>query len=270
MRHTLTAVFDKPGDAQHALNKLHAAGYSMEDTALSIAAPTGQSSNGDRTRAGEESRLGLSAKHLFARLLGTGRTGHSARHTDASPGGRNVVTLTTESETEAKRAVELVGRLMSTNGGDDRAACRYGNEMHVSEKYRNRSWNEVDKELKSGWELRYPGASTWDASGLAMRRGWDDASPDIDEDSYYRTHWNARYAHDASGKRGRALANGIGNKGRDGFQYHLRHWTAAAADRKAAWALRHGGELPPWEKFKDALLHGWGGINLGNDDTKSL
>ena len=50
-----------------------------------------------------------------------------------------------------------------------------------------------------------------------------------------------------------------------GYQRRYRHWRAAAADLKANWTLRHPGELPPWEKFKDAVLHGWGRIKLGSD-----
>jgi hypothetical protein len=56
------------------------------------------------------------------------------------------------------------------------------------------------------------------------------------------------------------------NKARNSFQYHLRDWTAAAAGRKASWASQHPDELRPWARFKDALLHGWGRISLGNDE----
>ncbi len=82
MRHTLTAVFDDRGDAQHALNKLLAAGYLRADATLSLATPTGE---------GE---------------------GSPASYSNASAGQRHVVTLTTESDPEAERAVALVGRLI--------------------------------------------------------------------------------------------------------------------------------------------------------------
>jgi hypothetical protein len=143
MRHTLTAVFDNRGAAQHALNKLLAAGFTRADAALSLAAPPRQA--GRRGTAGEEAH------------------GH-------------VLTLTTESDMEADRAAGLIGRAL--------------------------------------------------VSGVA-----------------------------------KAAPQEAGN----GFQYRMRHWTATAADRKARWASRHGGELRPWEKFKDAVLHGWSRIDLGND-----
>jgi hypothetical protein len=229
MRHTLTAVFDDRGDAQHALNKLLAAGYLRADAILSPA------------------------------------------------GKRHVITLTTESDPEAERAVALVGRLIpadprqtTVRSKDDKiAAYRYGNEMRTSDKYRNRSWNEVNDDLRSEWESRNPGVSNWDASEPVIRSGWEATTPDIDEDSYYRTHWNARYAHDARGPGGHALAAVNLEEASHGFPYRIRHWAAAAAELKAGRALDHAGELSPWERFKDALFHGWSRINLGNGETES-
>jgi hypothetical protein len=60
------------------------------------------------------------------------------------------------------------------------AAYRYGKEMRTADKYRNRSWDEVEPSLKGGWEARDTGASTWDESRAAVRRGWDSASADTD------------------------------------------------------------------------------------------
>lgn len=155
MRQTLIAVFEKRGDAQHALNKLLAAGFLLEDATLSIADPAG-----------------------------------------------HVLALTTESEEEAGRAIGLVGRL-AVDDGDIAAA-------------------------------------------------------------YYRAHWKAQHAPAAVRKQAHALASAHADKSRDSFQIHMRHWTAHAADRKASWALRHPGDLSPWERFKDALLHGWSRIDLGD------
>lgn len=143
MRHTLTAVFADSGAAQHALNKLLAAGFTRADAVVSLAAPPERTAR--RGTAGEEAC-------------------------------RRVLTLTAESDMEADRAAGLIGRSL--------------------------------------------------VSGVAT-----------------------------------AAAQEAGN----GFPYRMRHWAAAAADRKARWTLRHGRELPPWEKFKDAVLHGWSRIDLGND-----
>ncbi len=195
----------------------------------------------------------------------------------ASAGERHVITLTTESDPEAERAVALVGRLIPADPRhaadrsrvDRIAAYRYGNEMRVSDKYRNRSWNEVDDDLRSEWELRNPGVSNWDASAPVIRSGWEATSPDIDEDSYYRTHWNARYAHAARGPGAHAAAAVNRGEAGHGFPYRIRHWAAATADLKAGWASSHAGELRPWERFKDALFHGWSRIDLGNGETEA-
>jgi uncharacterized protein (TIGR02271 family) len=55
-------------------------------------------------------------------------------------------------------------------------AYRYGSEMARSDKYRGRKWNDVESDLKSGWETRHPGekgASTWERFKAAVRHGWD-------------------------------------------------------------------------------------------------
>jgi hypothetical protein len=63
---------------------------------------------------------------------------------------------------------------------DEMAAYRYGKEMRASDKYSNRSWDEVEPSLKGGWEARDTSASTWDESKAAVRRGWDSTSADTD------------------------------------------------------------------------------------------
>lgn len=337
MRHTLTAVFDDYGEAQHSLNRLLAAGYSHADAALSIAVRAGQAIGKQQLHV-----FGISAERLFARLFGIVSDTHPVSDPDTSVSARHVLTFTTESEAEVKHATEIEGRLIpvddeeihtwqhlgipdateaacqpgtepstlqnhahanshyfgtrdsdnafplgttfkassfsATNwasvgvgaihvgplpaqdlatrdGNDESAAYRYGNEMHLSDDFRNRSWNEVDADLQSGWELRNPGRSSGDASESAIRRRWDGISPDIDEDGYHRE------------ESGYALASS--DEASRGYQYRFRRWKAATEALKANWTLRHPGELPPWEKFKDAVLHGWGRISLGCDDTEA-
>lgn len=80
---------------------------------------------------------------------------------------------------------------------DYMAAYRYGKEMRTSDRYRNRSWDEAELGLSSGWETRAPDTPAWDESKSAIRRGWDEVTPEIDDDDYYRTHWTTRYAGSA-------------------------------------------------------------------------
>ncbi|MDN4059261.1 YsnF/AvaK domain-containing protein [Massilia sp. YIM B02769] len=66
----------------------------------------------------------------------------------------------------------------STTGDDFdtyQPAYSYGSEMRKSEMYRNRPWDDVEPDLRSSWDARYPnnGVSTWDKMKAAVRHGWD-------------------------------------------------------------------------------------------------
>lgn len=68
----------------------------------------------------------------------------------------------------------------SSGGSYDtyKPAYSYGSEMRQSEMYRNRPWDEVEPDLRSGWESRYAGSSgstgsTWESMKAAVRHGWD-------------------------------------------------------------------------------------------------
>lgn len=64
----------------------------------------------------------------------------------------------------------------ATGGAYDeyRPAYSYGSEMALNEKYRGRPWNDVENDLRSDWDTRYPGEqSTWEKMKSAVRHGWD-------------------------------------------------------------------------------------------------
>jgi uncharacterized protein (TIGR02271 family) len=67
----------------------------------------------------------------------------------------------------------------SASGGSDydsyKPAYSYGSEMRQSQMYRNRPWDEVEPDLRSGWEARNAGStgSTWESMKAAVRHGWD-------------------------------------------------------------------------------------------------
>lgn len=67
----------------------------------------------------------------------------------------------------------------SAGVGDDfdsyKPAYSYGSEMRNSDMYRNRPWDDVEPDLRSNWDARYPnnGVSTWDKMKAAVRHGWD-------------------------------------------------------------------------------------------------
>lgn len=51
-------------------------------------------------------------------------------------------------------------------------AYTYGSSMARSDLYRGRPWNEVETNLRSDWETRYPN-STWERMKAAVRHGWE-------------------------------------------------------------------------------------------------
>lgn len=126
-------------------------------------------------------------------------------------------------------------------------AYRFGRDMHENDRYRNRSWSEANGDLKLRWEESSPDETHWAASALAVHTGWNSISPDIDDDSYRRTHWNSRYASSAMPVSPAAPSDTGGPA------------PAPAAD----WKRRHPGQLPPWAAFVDALMHGWSRITIG-------
>ena len=342
MRHTLKAIFAHRSDAQHVLDELLASGYPYADTALSSELPTGQA---DSTGLDDEdAKVGGPVRRLAARLFHTAQREHSAAYSDAFARGRQVVTLSADSEPDIARAAAIIERFgplgiethdeVRDHGGvgagpgalqgrahedsryfgtqradspptgntfqeimgadsqwahpddsrlhvhapifadshgavqdDDMAAYRYGKEMRISDKYRNRSWDEVEPALKNGWEAGASGAAAWDESRNAVRRGWNSTSPDIDDDSYYRTHWNAIYAHDAgdSEEKDQAPASLSGSEAQRSENYRSRDWRSSPSDAEDAWSARHAGQLSSWGNFKNALTHGWNRIRLDTD-----
>jgi hypothetical protein len=148
-------------------------------------------------------------------------------------------------------------------------AYRYGTEMRSSTRYRDRSWDEVESDLKSDWESRHPGESTWEKFKAAVRRGWDKITPDIDNDSYYRSHWNAKYSNADDSYDDYLPAYRYGNEARRLQQYRSRHWDDVESDLKTDWESRYTTGPSTWEKFKDAVRHGWNKITPDMDDDST-
>lgn len=160
---------------------------------------------------------------------------------------------------------DALADIRSGNEDKDRAAYRYGNEMRTSDQYRDCSWDEAEPGLKNGWEALAIDASTWQGSVRAIRRGWNGTSPDIDDDRYYRAHWNAIYRNSA-GKPDyddRTPAFLYGSEARLSGKYGSCEWRDVEERLEADWTARHGGQRSSWENFKDAVRHGWNRIGEG-------
>lgn len=57
---------------------------------------------------------------------------------------------------------------------DDYApAYLYGSQIAGSGRYAGRRWEEIEPELRTDWEKRHGGVSTWEKMKSAVRHGWD-------------------------------------------------------------------------------------------------
>jgi hypothetical protein len=127
----------------------------------------------------------------------------------------------------------------------------------------------VESDLRSDWESRHPGESTWEKFKAAVRRGWDKITPDIDNDSYYRSHWNARYSNADDSYDDYLPAYRYGNEARRLQKYRSRHWDDVESDLKSDWESRYTSGPSTWQKFKDAVRHGWDKITPDMDDDST-
>lgn len=134
-------------------------------------------------------------------------------------------------------------------------AYSYGSEMARSEIYRNRPWDEAMPSLRNDWESR-SGGSTWEHMKDAVRRGWDRMTQD-DDDSYYRSHWNATYSTSGETYDDYRPAYSYGSQMRNDSRYSGRQWDDAENDLRSDWESRNAGGPSTWEKMKSAVRHGW-------------
>jgi hypothetical protein len=142
----------------------------------------------------------------------------------------------------------------------DQTAYRFGRALHMSDRYRNRSWGEAERGMKSEWSARSTDAHTWEDAKSSARRGWDEITPEIDDDDYYRSHWTTSYAR-----------NTVGRGGDDATPAYMDGRVAQSSEEYLSPAAGSTGQLSSWERFEDAVLHGWKRINLtGRDPGRAL
>jgi uncharacterized protein (TIGR02271 family) len=147
---------------------------------------------------------------------------------------------------------------------DDYApAYRYGNEMRSNSKYQGRDWNDIESDLRTDWESRNPGASTWEKMKAAVRRGWDKITPDTGSDTY-RSHYDSNFANSGSSYDDMAPAYDYGRDMRS--QYSGRNWDDVESDLRTNWDKRNAGQPSTWEKMKAAVRHGWDKVTPDMDD----
>jgi hypothetical protein len=153
---------------------------------------------------------------------------------------------------------------------DLKPAYSYGTEMRRSEMYRNRPWDDVETDLRTGWDNRIDGTrdfsttgsdssepSAWDRVKNAVRHGWDKMADDNDDDVYYRNHWNSVYGSTGSAYDEYQPAYSYGTEMARNDKYRGRPWTEVETDLRSDWDNRYPGEQSTWDKMKSAVRHGW-------------
>ncbi|MFC0252059.1 YsnF/AvaK domain-containing protein [Massilia consociata] len=78
----------------------------------------------------------------------------------------------------------------------------------------------------------------------------------IDDDSYYRNHFQSNYGSTGAAYDDYAPAYTYGSQMRSG-QYAGRQWDEVESDLRTNWESRNTGGTSTWEKMKAAVRHGW-------------
>jgi hypothetical protein len=130
-------------------------------------------------------------------------------------------------------------------------AYRYGYDLTMDERYRNRTWEEVEPDVRSRWEEQQPG--TWDQYRDAVHYSWQNAGDYWRYDDRFKTHFQrAGYGTDYEMYRpgyrfGYDLARSERYRGRD--------WDEIEMDARREW--EQGDDRGPWDRFRDAIRHAW-------------
>lgn len=192
---------------------------------------------------------------------------------------------------------------LSSSGEDYdsyKPAYSFGSEMRKSQLYRNQPWDDIEGDMRRGWDSRIAagtgagsgsesaaGSATgsegvggaWDKMKAAIRHGWEsmtgDHTPDSgsrvgshvgsqlgsdDDDTAYRSHWNATYSTstEVSTYDEYKPAYSYGSDMARSEKYRGRQWNEVENDLRSDWDTRYGSSgQSTWEKMKSAVRHGW-------------
>jgi uncharacterized protein (TIGR02271 family) len=81
---------------------------------------------------------------------------------------------------------------------------------------------------------------------------------DADADTAFRSHWSSNYASGGGSYDDYAPAYSYGSEMARSDKYRGRNWNDVESDLRSDWDTRRGsGAASTWEKFKDAVRHGW-------------
>jgi hypothetical protein len=130
-------------------------------------------------------------------------------------------------------------------------AYRYGYDLRLDERYRDRKWDEIEPEARRRWEEQQPG--TWDQYGEAVHYSWENTGDYWRYDERFRSHFErGGYGTDYDAYRP-AYHFGY-DLGRDD-RYRGRSWEEVEPEARQEWERR--GERGTWDRFRDSIRHAW-------------
>lgn len=91
----------------------------------------------------------------------------------------------------------------------------------------------------------------------------------MDDDSYYRNHFQSTYGSTGGAYDDYAPAYTYGTQMRGDSRYSGRQWDAVESDLRSDWESRYAGTGSTWEKMKAAVRHGWDRMTGDDGATRS-
>jgi hypothetical protein len=146
------------------------AGMSMQDGTQQGSMQRADTTSGTAFAPTEIKRPGV---RVFAR--DPGDTGATGIRTSGGIGSMGL-----DAQRQADNDTAFRSHWTSTYGNDSgnydeyAPAYTYGSSLASDDKYRGRSWDDAESDIRSDWETRHADTtSTWDKMKAAVRHGWD-------------------------------------------------------------------------------------------------
>jgi len=229
MRHTLKAVFNRPSDAQHALDALLASGYPRANMALSNVPAT---------------EPDTSLRHTVARLLGTLYHRH-AQHGDTPMRERHIVTLTTATDPEAARAAGIMGQYRPAGLED------------IPDESDRAAWSRTTAPRHDYPPGTAPGALQHRPHEDSHYFGTQNADAPPAGNTFKETMGSIAQWGNPGDDDAWAVPAGRNDLRTDAPRPD-QTWEDVEPALKNDWERRHAGsEASTWDKVKTAMRHGW-------------
>jgi hypothetical protein len=138
-------------------------------------------------------------------------------------------------------------------------AYRYGYTAASDDRYAGRSWEEIEPELRQGWETTYRGQGIWEDIKDGVRQAWESITdavvPDYDA-NYYWNHYNSYYSSTNQPYSYYEPAYHYGYTIATDDRYRNRSWPEIEPEVRTYWETNYR-DKGAWEEFKDAVRHAW-------------